>query len=111
MTWLKRIAKLEPAVLRGAVVSVAAVLALLGFEWATEANAITVSTMIVTVLPLLTGVLVRPSVTPNALVGAETTDADEPAGYEAGEASVYPEGTPVDVILEDSPATKGYDKK
>lgn len=111
MTWLKRIAKLEPAVLRGAIVSVAAVLALLGFEWATEANAVTVSAMVVTMLPLVTGVIVRPAVTPNARVGAETTDVDEPTGYEAGEASVYPEGTPVDITLEDSPATKDYPKE
>lgn len=106
--WFRRLATLEPAVLRGALVSLFAVLALLGAEWATEANAITVVTAVTAVLPLLAGIFIRPAVTPNAKTAAK--EATE-GGYEAGEAAPYPEGTPVEVVLEDSPATEDYREK
>lgn len=112
MTWLKRLSQVEPAIIRGALVSVLAFLALFGFEWATEANAITATNAIVAILPILAGLAIRPSVTPNVKVGAEDINPhdDGPSLYEAGEAAVYPEGTPVDVVLEDSPASKDYPK-
>lgn len=111
MTWLKRLSQVEPAIIRGALVSVLAFLALFGFEWATEANAITTTNAIVAILPILAGLAIRPSVTPNVKVAAEDISLqDGPSLYEAGEAAVYPEGTPVDVVLEDSPASKDYPK-
>lgn len=103
--WLRRLVSLEPAVVRGALVSVFAFLALFGFDWATETNAITVVTTITAVLPLVAGVLIRPGVIPVAKSGAERI---EEGGYEAGEAAPYPEGTPVDIVVEDSPKTRDY---
>lgn len=96
--FLKRLSAYEPAVLRGAIVSLFSLLALVGVEWATEDAAVEIWTFLAAVLPLLTGVVVRPAVTPNTKVGAEAA-VDEPAGpFEAGEAAPYPEGTPVDVV-------------
>lgn len=98
-----RLVSLEPAIVRGALVSLFAVLALFGFEWATETNAVTIVTAITAALPLVAGILIRPGVMPVAKSGAHAVDE---GGYESGEASPYPEGTPVDVVLEDSPKTR-----
>ena len=96
-----RLMALEPAVVRGALLSVFAVLALFGIEGATEANAVTIASAIAAVLPLIAGIIIRPAVTPNVKAAAVQENADR--GFEAGEAAPYPEGTPVDIVLEDSP--------
>lgn len=96
-----RLTALEPAVVRGALLSIFAVLALFGLEWATEANAVTLASAFAAVLPLVAGIIIRPAVTPNAKAAAIQEDTDR--GFEAGEAAPYPEGTPVEVVLEDSP--------
>lgn len=101
-----RLTALEPAVLRGALLSVFAVLALFGLEWATETNAVTLATGLTAVLPLIAGLLIRPAVTPNAKAAA--TQENEFGGFEAGEASPFPEGTPVDVVLDHSPEGDNY---
>lgn len=110
MEWLKRLSQMEPAVLRGALLSIATFLALLGFgDWATESNVDIIVNLVFSVMPLITGFVVRPAVTPNAKVGAEAVNPEGPLVYEAGEAAIYDEGTPVDVVLEDSPETRGRD--
>jgi uncharacterized membrane protein len=101
-----RLTALEPAVIRGALVSVFAVLALLGIEWATEDSAVTIATGLVSLLPLLAGIIIRPAVTPNVKAAATQENGD--GGYEAGEAAPYPEGTPVDIVLEESPRANEY---
>ena len=98
-----RLSALEPAVIRGVLVSVFAVIALFGVEWATETNALTLVTALTAITPLIAGLLIRPTVTPNAKTGAERSTS---GGFEAGAAAPYPEGTPVEVVLEDSPKSE-----
>lgn len=95
----KRLWDFEPAVIRGFLVSLAAFLALFGFEWATEENAITAFNVIASLLPILAGIFVRSAVTPVAKTAA--VEGDHGDFVAEGEASPYPEGTPVDILPED----------
>lgn len=108
--FLTRFTKLEPAVWRGFLIALFALLALFGIEWATEANALTVLNVILAVLPILSGLFTRPAVTPNAKVGAEAAQ-DIPGAYEAGEAAPYTEGTPVDVVPDNAPDVYVEDRR
>lgn len=98
-TWYHRLVTLEPAVIRGLLVSVFAVLALFGVEFATEENALTIVNAIVAVLPLLAGVFIRGAVTPVAKTAARE---GEHGGFVAEDAAPYPNETPVDVLPEEN---------
>lgn len=82
----------EPALVRGAVVAVLALLGSLGFGWATHVDATLVTGLVVAAIALAQALWTKFAVTANAkVVTRVTTDGQ----VVAGDAAVAPTGTPV----------------
>lgn len=91
-SWLERLVKLDPALVRGIIVSFFGLLALaLGQQFGTE-QVETVVSFVVGLFALVAAVFIRPAVTPNAkvIVMDDTPLSDKPT-IQPGEATVPPQ--------------------
>lgn len=82
----------QPAVIRGAVVSVLSLLTMLGFSWAADVNPDTVAVIVgavLAVLPLIQGLWTRRATTPAVAVLAQLDDQNRAV---AGDAASLPTG-------------------
>lgn len=86
--WLTRVAKLDPALLRGAVVSVLAlVTAVVGNEVVTNEQVESGLDLVVALSAIVAAFLIKPAVTPNAkVIVFKPEPFEEPSEFESGPA-------------------------
>lgn len=91
-TWWEKLVKLDPALVRGFIVTVFGLLALiLGNQFGTE-DVETVINFIVGLFALVAAVWIKPSVTPNAkVIVYDDTPLNAVPTIESGEATVPPQ--------------------
>src|SRR5215203_4491216 len=88
-TWWQRLLKLDPALVRGVVVTMFAIAGTLLKVKVLEGDADLIASGILSLFALLAAVLIRPSVTPNAkVIVRDDTPLSEVPTIEAGEATV-----------------------
>lgn len=91
-SWIKQLATLDPAVVRGLIVSVFGLIAAVAGVTIADGTVQNVITVVLGLLGILAAVVIRPAVTPNAKVVVKDETPLEPvATIVAGPAVVPPE--------------------
>lgn len=88
-SWLERIAALDPAIVRGAIVAVIGLVVAVTGKIIDDATVDLIVNVVLVLLTLLAAIVIRPAVTPNAKVIALKPDpVNQPDRIESGEAVV-----------------------
>lgn len=88
-SWLERIAALDPAIVRGVIVTVVGIIVAVTGKVIDNSTVELISTCVLAILGLLAAILIRPAVTPNAKVLAFKPDpVDAPLVIQPGEAVI-----------------------
>jgi hypothetical protein len=91
-TWWEKLLKLDPALVRGFIVTVVGLIGAVLKVTVLEGTVDDIVTFVLALLGILAGILIRPSVTPNAkVVVRDATPLNEVPTLQAGAAVVAPE--------------------